>query len=487
MTMNEHQVENLLSQHGDEIMARRQPKVVKRRVAWKPILVTGTAVVATATFLLLPMNAEAAKIVKIKNAMKHVNTSEVTMSASYNGGPWREFSRSITQGKKLRADVAIWQGGELTIISDSKVQWTNFKRLPFATIEPADPTEIKFMTDFVKDPLASAMSALDGNSDPNVYSLKTENLPNGTYVVHYSRNDGGSKRGATTLRIVVDQANDLPMESFQNSKYEWGSQDIHTTYRYGLKLSPQLFEIDRSKKVYVAASERQKLSDQWSKVKPDGTFAPIYSATVTPDGTIWVAYGANDKIDSDNPLVQVPSQLISGSKKYVLAMELPTHYDYDYANVNKDFSVEGKPAVIAAFVPVGDPALDSSDFRMRFGTRKLGENTEQSPEAHSQTLSLKKETMALPEYMICLGWQKEFLRVGTTLWRKKAEAREAIGDLKGAIRAYDAEAKAYENYVIYASYRPILKAADCYEKLGHLEKAKELRAKAAELQKSRIR
>jgi tetratricopeptide (TPR) repeat protein len=95
--------------------------------------------------------------------------------------------------------------------------------------------------------------------------------------------------------------------------------------------------------------------------------------------------------------------------------------------------------------------------------------------------------MALPEYMIALGFQKEFLRVGINLWRKKAEAREAVGDLKGAIKAYEAEIQAFENYVIYASYKPMLKAADCYEKLGELSKATELRAKAAVLQRTRIR
>ena len=93
----------------------------------------------------------------------------------------------------------------------------------------------------------------------------------------------------------------------------------------------------------------------------------------------------------------------------------------------------------------------------------------------------------MPEYMIGLGWQKEFLRVGISLWRKKGEAREALGDLKGAIKAYENEIKAYESFVIYASYKPMLKAAACYEKLGNIEKAAQLREKAAELQKSRLR
>ena len=481
--MNENHVENLLSRHGDEILTRRTVKQAKRKQAWKPIFATGTIVVAVGTFLLLPKNAEAAKIVKIKNAMKNARSSDVKMSARYNGGPWREFSRQFSQGEKVRIDANLGQGGQLSTIFDSRQRWLSYESLPFATIEPTDPADTKWLEGFTEDPLASAMSILDGNPDPSAYTLKTSNGPNGTYIIDYSRNDGDPKRGSTILQIVVDQATNLPFESREMIHFEWGTEEIKTTYKYGVKFDSHIFEIDRKKKAYDLKSERVRLANEWSKVKSDGYHAPIYSSLMTPDGTVWIAYGIDVKIDDEKPFVQIPCQLVNGSAKYILATEFPT----TYTSIAKDFTVHNGPALIAAFVPVNEAAPESESFRIRFGTRKLRENTEQSSEASSRLLKIMKEPMALPEYMIGLGWQKEFLRIGIQLWRKRAEAREALGDLKGAIQAYEGEIKAYENFVIYASYRPMLKAAACYEKLGNLEKAKELRTKAAELQKSRIR
>ena len=482
--MQDHKIDDLLSSYSDNLghfggsVPRRNPIRL-----WKPVFATGTIVVAVGTFLLLPKNAEAAKIMKVKNAIKHALSSELAMSARFNGGPWREFSRQFSQGEKQRIDAALGQPGKFTTIYDARKRWLSYEALPFSTIEPTDPADTKWLEGFTEDPLAFAMSILDGNSDPNAYTLKTSSKPDGTYLVDYSRNDGDPKRGTTTLQIVVDQASNLPLQSLQTMRFEWGSEDIRTTYKYGIKVDPQLFEIDRSKKLYDLKSERESLASEWSKVITDGYHAPIYSSSMTPDGTVWIAFGADGKIDSEIPLVQAPCQLVNGSTKYILATEFLT----TYTNIAKDFTVHNGPVLIAAFVPVKEVAPESGTFQIRFGTRKPMENIEESSEAPSQHLKVSKESMALPEYMIGLGWQKEFLRIGITLWRKKAEAREALGDIKGAIQAYEGEIKAYENFVIYASYRPMLKAADCYEKLGNLAKAKELRTKAAELQKSRIR
>src|SRR5436190_9432065 len=107
-TVNEHQVENLLGQHGDEILRRqrvRQMKASPRR--WKPLLVTGTtAACVLALALALPRNADAARIQKMRRAILGARSMEYRGTMSVNGGPWREFIHVINQEGRLRIEVA---------------------------------------------------------------------------------------------------------------------------------------------------------------------------------------------------------------------------------------------------------------------------------------------------------------------------------------------------------------------------------------------
>ena len=480
--MNENQVESLLSQHGIEILRRRTFELRRRNRAWKPILVTGMAAIAVGAFLLLPRNAEAAKIVKIKNAMKHVLSSEIRMSARYNGGPWKEFSKQISKGGRQRIDASIGKGCSFTMIFDSQKTWTSYQGLPFSTVDRSDANMDKSIKEFAQDPLAAAMSVLDGNPDSSVYKLKTTPAQNGFYTIDYSRNDNAN-RNPTTLHIVVEEATNLPSESLHTTHFDWGTQEVRATYKYGNRIDANAFEVDRSKTLYDMKSERHKFAIEWSNIKSDSSVAPIYSASMTPDGTIWIAYGMED-VFTDKPKKNfIPSGLIAGSAKYIFAWEFPA----SFASINKDFRIKGKQVVFAAFVPLYASTQLTTNMLVQFGSREIQKPGEISSEAPTKKVSMTAEKLSLPEYMIGFGFQREFLRASITFWDKKAQARQALGDLPGAIEAYEEEVKAYEAFVVYASYRPMLKAADCYEKLGNLEKATQLREKAAELQRTRIR
>ena len=463
--MNENQVENLLSHHGEEILARRQVKTPRRKQVWKPVLASSMVVVAVGAFLLMPKYAEAAKIVRLKKAIKNARTVEVRMYSQVNDGPWTEFYHGITQPNAQKIDASIGKNAAFSIIKDAHQTMVNYDRLPFATIERTEPEFGQEMKEVTQDPLANAMKVLDGNSDPNAYTLKTSDGVPGTYIVDYRRADTKSN-----LHIIVDELTNLPIESLQDMEFDWGHQKTRSVYSYGKTYPALLMSFATNKKVYDMESERERIKADWSNVKSDSGVAPIYSASMTPDGTVWIAFGAND--DTERISKSILSGLIAGSTKYIYAWDLPASFQ----SVNKDFLIAGKQPVFAAFVPLYDPAPINTKFQVQFGSREVQKPGDVTPEAPTKLLSVTSEKMALPEYMIGFGMQREFLRASITLC-----------DLRGAIQAYEEEVKAFQGFVYYASYKPILREADCYEKLGEIDKAKELRKTAEELQKTRVR
>ncbi len=484
--MNEHQVENLLSQHGDEIMARRQPKAVKRRVAWKPILVTGTAVAATATFLLLPMNAEAAKIVKIKNAMKHVQSLETVGYVRYNGGIWREYFRSISTPTKSRLEDKRFRRFTHTIINDNDKSLQSYEGLPYACIYDGDSKALKQAEWDNSDPLKSALSILAGSPDPKDYSYST--LPGkqidgkNTYVIDYRRADSKS-----TIKIVVDEHTNLPIESYGTSESRPGEfQETRTTFLYDQKYDPTLFSFDTSVNVIDITAEREKLKQKWSKAQVEAGRSPIYEASVAANESIWIAYGVNDSKILEN----IPAEVVVSGQTYLLAMS----YITSWQQMNKDFLIHGKEVMIAEFVPLYDPIKTPKNASIRFGTQVQSDSVDfplyqrVSVPAQSKpiTVELERESLNCPSYMPLFRYDREPIHVPTKFWHVRAIGREAKGDLAGAAAAFEKEAESWNTYSEYMGYKPYAESARCHRLLKNFEKATKLQAKSDELHERRF-
>ena len=488
--MNEHQVENLLSQHGNEIEARRQPKVEKRSIAWKPILVTGTAVLAIGTFLLLPRNAEAAKIVKIKNAMKHVKSMEQKGFTRIRGGPWRQVYTGAIQSDRSRYEVTKGAGLKATYIEDHETTLRSYERLPFALLAPRSSIENKQSDDAYSNPLKAELDLLNGSGDPNDYKYSSSKgeLVDGqrTYVLTVSRAD--TKQ---SMKVIVNEETDLPLEVFEHYGPVPGTNrvlsDSYKVYKYNKKYDPDYFSLDTEKQVIDVAAEEEKLRQKWSQTPVLASHAPIYSTSVTSDGSIMIAYGVKDT----EHMGFVPSEVVASGTKYALVMETQLG---GYSS-SEGFLIHGLQVIVATFVPVYDPVESPSIIQVRFGTRSPQREGQSSfgkidkiidtikPESFEVTV----DPYICPMYMAVLGHEKDFLVCTAYRWKTKGEAREGRGDVRGAAMAFELAGDAWKNFVEYMGYKPYREAARCYDLLGDRDKAKRLRDHAAELERTRVR
>ena len=491
MKMNENQVENLLSTHGDEILRRQRISQTQRQVnaqsRWKPVLVAGTVFFGLGIFVFFPRQADA-KLPKIKNAIRGARSMEVQMFGRYNNGPWRKFQHRINQNGLSRYEGERPNGIFMTAIDDGYQTLQNYQKLPFAVLRKKDQTE-KGESEAI-DPLKEALAILDGNSDKSVYSYSTlqGKVVNGreTYVINYSRSDI-----QRTLKVIVDEETNLPIESFcrdeADPKRNIGVQEIHTTYLYNRSYDSALFSFKTGKRVIDLNTERNKLQKDWAQAKSVKGNAPIYASSITPDGTIWIAFG----VESLDRLDKVPSEIVANGTTYIFS------HDSSAAirSINANFRIAGRHIVITSFVPIKEVSSLPTDAIVQFGSRVQTEEGQINAGKigfidrveNPQRVPLEVEGLNLPSYMATLGFDRSFIYESARLWKTKAEYHEKIGDLLGAGKAYEAEAEAWKNWVEYKGFEPLRKAAECYRQLGNLEKAANLSLRADKLEATRIR
>ncbi len=486
MTMNENQVENLLSQHGNEIEARRQPKVVKRRTTWKPILVTGTAMVAITTFLLLPRNAEAARIQGMRNALKGVQSMEYWGHIRYNGNSWNEFVHQIRQGDLVWAEIAKSRALRVTYISNHEDVMMNWERLPFVTISKAN------IDDFYgeDDPLKIAIANYTGNNVSEQYDVKTaDSKPidgHATYTLSYVSKEPPSNsidkttKDKQSFQIVVDAATNLPIESKYRREEKDVVGDIKYRYVYNRQYSQSLFKMTSQKPIIYSDKERKRLTDKWMNEKSEADFAPIYSATISPEGTIWIAFG----VKNYEEVSSIPTEITGDNNvKYVIGTEQP----YACQDSNSETHGEFSGVVFSPFIPIYDQSAVPKTAQIKYGLRATNKKPESDQEAKFSTVKLGLDSWNIPNYFPAFNKGRDMLTFPIDFWRSRAVARRELGDVLGAAKAFEQQAEAYKSFVEYGGYKPLLEAAKCYEILGILDKAKALRVRAAELQRTRVR
>lgn len=488
MTMNEHQVEKLLSQHGDEISARRKPTFQpKRKVAWKPILVTGTAVLAIGVFVLVPRNAEAARVQGIRKALKGVQSMEYWGQIRYNGNGWNELVHSIRQGDFAWMRAAKSRSQGLTSISNQTNSMTVWDRLPFATIGKNDVDDV---LNNQEDPLQIAIASYTGGNASEEYNVTSfdsaprDNRP--TYTLSYvgkerpKESSDNTAEDKKSFKILVDSKTNLPIESsyFSNSKGVTG--EIKYQYAYNKTYPESLFRLETKKPIIFPEIVRRKIAEKWSKVQVDGNHAPIYSASVSPEGTIWVAFGVKDyEVESS-----VPSEIVaSNGAKYVRGSERP----YTLQPKDNENFGDRKDVIFTPFIPVYDNKSLPAKVGIKYAMRETYKDSAGSDEAKIVSVDLIANSWNIPSYFPSFNMGRAILEFPLNFWRTRAKARQELGDTLGAAKAFEAEADAYKNFVEYAGYKPLLEAAKCYESLGSFEKATALREHAAELQRTRIR
>ncbi len=446
----------------------------------------GMAVVAIGTFTLLPRNAEAAKIVKIKKAMRLMKSLETVGYARYNGGAWQEYYRSVSMPTFSRIDDLRFKNFRHTLIDDSQKSLRSYEGLPYVCLFAQNEKVSKQVEWDNKDPLKETLSILDGSPDPKDYSYTSSpgKMVEGqsTYVIDYRRADSKS-----TIKIVVNEQTNLPIESYGTSQYRQGEyQETRTTFRYNQKYDPKIFSFDTNKQVIDIAAEREKLKQKWSDVKVEAGRSPIYSASVATNGSIWIAYGVKDPYVLNN----VPAEVVVDGQSYLLAMSYVTGWQ----PINKDFLIHGKEVMIAEFVPLDDSVNLPSRASIRFGNQvqsysvdfPLYRRVSVPDEAKAIAVELTPETLICPSYMPCFGYDRDPIYASTKFWHVRAIGREAKSDLAGAAEAFEKEAQSWDTYSEYMGYKPYAEAARCYRLVKNTGKANRLTSISEKLRLKRF-
>ena len=483
--MNENHVENLLSRHGDEILTRRTVKQAKRKQAWKPIFATGTIVVAVGAFLLLPNNADAARIMKVKNAMKNVRSMDIKVFVRTNYGSWRLGYRNLAQKNVWRTDAEKGSGLKVVYLADRTHEMRNYENLPFITISHHS-TEYwqREYQGYFDNPLKIALFETTGTNTPGDFTISTHaGLPRegqSTYILEYKQASIGR-----VTKITVNSETDLPIESSSEDDYRGAHNEVRTEYRFDQKIDPALFSFKTSKPVIDVQAGQEALKISWVNHTTISGVAPIYSTSVTPDGNIWIAYGVKSSAKRNS----APSEVTNAGKEYVLAHEIPM----SFGSYGRDFRLFDNEIIIAMFVPVYDVGLLPETVDIRFGSRieLNGTSTGKVEKVFAspvlRSMKVQRESMPIPQYLPIFGFDREYLSIESKTWEKRAIALEGHGDVAGAAKAFERSGHAWEKFVVYMGYKPFRESARCYEKLGQVEKAKELRSMADKLYESRIR
>ncbi len=490
--MNEHRVEQLLTDHGQAILATR-PAPKRKSVAWKPVLVAGLGVGVVAAFVLLPNTAEA-RLKKMKSAIRDAYSMRIEMYSRYESGDWRFVSKEYYEGGKKRLEGVKGSGAVVKIVSDGKTSQKEYQQLPYVVRYASDSTA-DTAGDQPGDPLKEALKYVEGDPDRRnfKYSTSPGKVIDGhqTYIIKYAHFNRPGEEAQRAIEITVDQKTNLPLEYFchdaPNIEQNRPAYDIHAIYRYNEVMDPNLFSFKTSKQIIDTEVEMAKLATKWKQIPVPKDRSPILDARVTNDGTIWVAFGVKD-LDVNEP---VPSGLIVQGIRYRLAWSVPVE------STTRNWLMNGRQVAFSAFVPVHEAAVEPREMTVQFAARTR-EGDDRSwiavalaPDSLDgsleETYHLTKQAGTYPSYLPVMGFDREPISLPTKLWHTKAVEREKTGDLIGAARAFESEADAWEHFVVYMAMKPLREAARIYTQLGQLDRAKELKAKADEYDRTRVR
>lgn len=470
--MNESQVEEVMARFRKEIPVR-QPKRQPRKVLWRPALVAAGLTVIVIS--IIPRDAHAAKIERMRKAMRAATTYEIVGSTRTERTDWVEKNRIICDGKRMRQEARRGTTMAFTTVTDGRRTLTDYQVLPFATMQTNDQEDIEPTDeDQAQSLLREALYIIDGGNSPVEYSLNMEKgEPIGgrtTYVILAARKDFDQ-----TQRVVVDETTNLPIESITKNITNGYVTYSKSEYRYGKKFDQELFSLDSQKPIIDTKKGRAELMRRWNGGDSNTL---IQSCTIHPDGSIWIAYVGPDWPQNSFIPVKVS---IPG-----LDYRMASTFNASQWSVSKDLRISGKSLWISVLVPIHGSARPDARIELTFANQNPRTRRTDGPVTTESAL-LVRDTSPMPMYLVPIGAQRTFIDRKPLLWQVKGEAREARGNLFRACEAYQNQAECMAAMGSSMAYRPYRKAAEIARKLNDISRAWALEAQAAKYEKLRGR
>ena len=466
--MEDKKIDDLLSSYSENLghFDGSVPKSAQRHInLWKPIVITIMGGAILTAFVVLPRKAEAAPIEKVIMALKDTKFWMATTTTRANGGKWGPYSSSINKDGKIWFRTEVFGGAskQITTLFDGGFEYDEWSELPYVLKSKFNP-DPRMNVSAMTDPLKNALSRVGGMRSDFV---RTDGIKyNGQQVYSLSLTPKRNKATKSSLKefeLIVQRDTNLPLVSTINGSIPGtkNRQEIKTVYGYDVTQNRQPMIPNPNKALIDADAEKKRLVEQWA-MKIEGTQLPtILEASITPDGTIWIAYVSEG---NQNNYVS-PKEL--GEKGYVQGVTYSLS-DWKAAAAPR---VTGKDVLVSTFIALNPKPSPKTSVFVKWNNRP-------GTRPHDPTTCpLVGEKWDFPSYFPPFMGEFNVDLYKNSMLNTRGDALRVKTDYKSAAEAY---MKRYEimkrnRYAVNAHKSSLLAAAECYEKLGDIAMAKKLR------------
>lgn len=466
--MEDKKIDALLNDYSAGLGHSRHAVTAPRRQSlpyWKPILAAGVGVAVVASFVLIPRRAEAASIDPVMNALKDTKFWMATTMTRANGGHWGPYTTSINQDGKIWFKSEVFGGAprQITTLIDHEFEYDEWSELPYVlksrfTLDP------RASMSTMMDPLKNALAHVGGMRKD--FTRRNGVLYHGQKAYSLSLASKLTKARSGNLKdfeVIVQSDTDLPLVStikfgIPGTK---NFQEIRTTYGYEPRHNRQPMIPNPRKTLIDVDAEKKRWVETWTPMIEGAQLPTILSASMSPDGTIWIAY-----VSEGNQNSYVYPKAID-DKEYVRGVTYSLS-DWKAAAAPR---VKGKDVLVSTFLALNPKPSAKTAVTVSWNARP----GDQTP--NPATCQLTTEKWDFPSYFppfmnsINVDLQKN------SMWRSRGDAYRSKKMFKEAADAY---LKSYEimkrnHYFVNPSQNPLRAAAECYEKLGDKKTGQKLR------------
>ena len=462
--MQDHKIDDLMSTYSDNLghFTGTVPIIKRKSIKiWKPILVTGTAFVAVGTFLLLPKSAEAAPLEKIVAALRSTKYwKSVVKVRQKNSTKWDISQEIVYFDGKLKSTSGFPPSFRLTTIIDGTKDYDDFKKLPYILKSKTGPW---FKQTGMDDPMSHALRFYGAVKD-------------------WTRQDSGKYRGVETYEmrpknakptamvvVTVEKATNLPLlvrSSGHTTKYAF---DIEQEYSYAQPTPPPIIAPDPGKPIIEPDSERKLAVQKWNTVELGLEKPVLLDSYLGKNGSVWVIFAYK----SFNLPCWAPKSIQNGYRE-------GTMFAMSSYGKGADYYVHSHEIVAYYFVPttslIGRPTSLNIEFELKpmFGGGKPATKTTMVQ------CDLKPAEWTFPRVFAAFAGQVPVEFLDDRFYNLRGHAKMDRKEYATAAADFEAEVKIMHENHYFANTdfsNPLGAAADCYEKMGNIAKAKELRKK----------
>jgi hypothetical protein len=245
------------------------------------------------------------------------------------------------------------------------------------------------------------------------------------------------------------------------------------TYRFNDVIPDSLFLLKCDKPTVKMVEAQRELSDAWAKPLATAGHAEVRDASVSADGTIWIAVSTNGKEGQavlpttittpagaayTRTLDIVPSSILGKSHRFSLGEESVYVVGFVPLRTGDELPAEATVALVQRDVHPPGQSIQAEGPRQPVGA--------------PLKLDLHTEPGERPAYFVTLDLDHFGFQLGYLVFEARAKALEADGKPADAARAYEQDAIACRAFFPRLGERPLRAAARCYASAGMAAAAK---------------